>query len=122
VVKENARRDDATCATHDVCDANMLMEDAYKTLTGRSMDVTDADAARIVNDAWRLAKLRGFSLRPVRTRRGADRRYRSVINSYKRAFAGGGAFGFDVPTLRLNDEASYLEIRALASIIDHLPE
>lgn len=45
----------SSCATHDFCDANMLMADAFLAVTGREPDCeSDADAA-LWSDAWDLA-------------------------------------------------------------------
>lgn len=37
-----------------------------------------------------------------KSKRGALRQRNAIIRAYKRAFAGGGSFGFDWPTFRLN--------------------
>lgn len=63
--RENARRgDDGTCASHDECDANMPMLDAFKETFGREpaflgdagSPEADVDTA-LINDAWDKAKL-----------------------------------------------------------------
>ena len=61
---ENRRRNDATCASHDYCDANMPMAAAFEKVTGRPLlpddePMTAPDLAR-VNAAWSFAKAAGF--------------------------------------------------------------
>lgn len=53
------------CHTHDFCDSNMAMFDAFKIALGREMVLGEgADADRdseLFNDAWGLAKSEGFA-------------------------------------------------------------
>lgn len=48
------------CASHDFCDANMVMEQAFSVITGRAIlpdDGPPSDADRSLwNDAWYIAK------------------------------------------------------------------
>ncbi len=53
------------CASHDFCDANMVMESAMIETYGYSIDVetNDADSEKIMgimNEAWDTAKLHDF--------------------------------------------------------------
>ena len=57
----------------------------------------------------------------IRTKRGAIRRYNAIIRKYRRDFAGGGMFGFDLPTMRSNCPEAYAEIQALRDIYPKLP-
>jgi hypothetical protein len=57
-----------------------------------------------------------------RSRRGAFRRYRAVYRAYARAYDGGGMFGMDWPTLRLNEPEAYAYLQALSALARHLPE
>ena len=57
---ENAVRDDC-CATHDHCDANMLMVEAFETALGREIDLMDGDDVRLWDGAWDLAIANGFN-------------------------------------------------------------
>ncbi len=44
------------CASHDFCDANMAMEEAFTEIVGRPLDFgSDADTA-IWNEAWETAR------------------------------------------------------------------
>lgn len=61
----NEERNDATCATHDFCDANMPMDEAFQKVMGRSSlpeegGMSEDDCA-LWNDAWARAKSIGFS-------------------------------------------------------------
>ncbi len=56
-----------------------------------------------------------------KTKNGAARQIDQLINAYRRAFAGGGSFGFDWPTMRLNDPDTYERIRALQKLAVELP-
>lgn len=45
------------CASHDFCDANMAMLEAFKQVTGRDPDLAESDEDhRLWSEAWRLAK------------------------------------------------------------------
>ena len=48
------------CATHDFCDANELMADAFKAATGRDARPELESDARLWSRAWGLAKAREF--------------------------------------------------------------
>lgn len=48
------------CATHDFCDANMLMEAAFQATFGRESDVADEADAKVWSDAWAIAKAAEF--------------------------------------------------------------
>ena len=52
---------------------------------------------------------------------GASRQYAALIRSYRRDFAGGGSFGFDWPTFRINSPERYERARLLLRLIDELP-
>jgi hypothetical protein len=58
----------------------------------------------------------------VKSKRGAVRRYRALVNAYRRLYAGGGSFGFDWATLRLNAPETYAEIQALRAAYASLPD
>lgn len=61
---ENARRvatgDTATCATHDFCDANMLMLDAWEKFCLQPMRPHVQANADLWNQAWQIARSRPF--------------------------------------------------------------
>ncbi|NSZ73899.1 hypothetical protein G6L74_09115 [Agrobacterium tumefaciens] len=63
-VLELNRNDSAACHTHDFCDANMLMLDAFKVTFERepAFLTNPDDAADLVlwNDAWQIAKAAEF--------------------------------------------------------------
>lgn len=67
VAKNAVRRRDSICYSHDYCDANEAMLQAFEEAFGRTM-VMDSDAdypgairdAFIADEAWALAKAHGF--------------------------------------------------------------
>lgn len=53
------------CASHDFCDANMVMDSAFRRVIGRAIDLqSDADCA-LWDSAWSAAKRAGFQPRHV---------------------------------------------------------
>jgi len=62
VVRRNATEEyRGCCASHDFCDANMAMAEAYEAATGRAWDLDNEDEADDVWDAsWGIAKAAGF--------------------------------------------------------------
>lgn len=60
----NRERNDDTCATHDYCDANMLMLDAFELIHepffGEDGHSSEAHM-RLWGEAWGIAKRTGFS-------------------------------------------------------------
>jgi hypothetical protein len=54
--KRNAvQTDSAICHSHDFCDANMAMCEAFESVTGRTPDVDDEAISKLWNDAWDIA-------------------------------------------------------------------
>ncbi len=51
------------CHSHDVCDANMAMDVAWREVIGRSVDATSDADATLWGEAWDWAKARAFSAR-----------------------------------------------------------
>jgi len=56
-----------------------------------------------------------------KSKEGALRQYDATIRAYRRDFAGGGSFGFDMPTFRLNDPERYARCAELAAMMKTLP-
>lgn len=58
---ENARHADerrtGVCASHDYCDANEVMAEAFATIVGRELDVQSADDCHTINEAWDRARV-----------------------------------------------------------------
>lgn len=52
-------------------------------------------------------------LNAPKTRAGCLRQADALIRLYRKDFAGGGSFGFDLPTMRLNAPAMYGRYKAL---------
>jgi hypothetical protein len=44
------------CASHDFCDANMVMFDAFNTEIGWDMDLDNDEDTAVWNEAWELAR------------------------------------------------------------------
>lgn len=60
IVFENRRRNNNTCATHDYCDANIVMSEAFARIYGRCCQpLSDADMA-VFSTAWDEAKHSNF--------------------------------------------------------------
>ena len=68
VIAENGHRraaDDDSCATHDYCDANQAMMEAFETATGRGPSGSEADIS-LINAAWAQAKRADFNAAAIR--------------------------------------------------------
>lgn len=61
-------------------------------------------------------------MRTPKSRQGCDRQIAALIRSYKRDFAGGGAFGYDMPTFAANSRERYDQVIALQALRDTLPD
>lgn len=48
------------CATHEFCDPNQAMIDAFTQLTGREIDVQSDSDLSLTNKAWAMAKESNF--------------------------------------------------------------
>lgn len=61
----NAARADATCATHDFCDSNMNMLEAWRACYGPDafLDADNQAYADLWNRAWDIAKADGFAVK-----------------------------------------------------------
>lgn len=57
--KRNKTYSDGACASHDFCDANMVMDAAFKAVVGRETGDTDEDLKLWAN-AWDMAINHGF--------------------------------------------------------------
>lgn len=73
VIKRNSENlADSCCATHDFCDANMAMDEAFKKVMNREFIFWDDDKpeteelhradTELINKAWALAKSNNFKL------------------------------------------------------------
>lgn len=63
MLEENAAEDSASiCHSHDFCDANMAMDEAFRNLGVDPQKIwgddwaSNEDAAKLWNDAWSIAK------------------------------------------------------------------
>lgn len=60
VVKTNAKTNDNTCATHDFCDANMVMYWSFGYAFQKELDINDDAQNSLVNAAWDMSKKQNF--------------------------------------------------------------
>lgn len=56
-----------------------------------------------------------------KTKEGCSRQIDRVLRSYQRDFAGGGSFGWDWPTFKLNSPDRYQRVRDLQNLAVELP-
>ncbi len=49
------------CATHDFCDANMTMAEAFESVVGHGLDCGSDDDCALWNAAWGLSRSGEFS-------------------------------------------------------------
>lgn len=56
----NSTADDGVCHSHDYCDANMTMADAFEQVVGREIDTQDDDDRALWSSAWRYALTHGL--------------------------------------------------------------
>ena len=54
-------------------------------------------------------------------KQGCARQIDALIRAYCHDFAGGGSFGWDWPTFRLNDAERYERVRGLQTLWHELP-
>lgn len=71
MIAKNKTNDPDCCASHDYCDANMTMDDAFRIVMGRSAvpnlldESPEADAdLNLWNHAWNMAKANDFYYNP----------------------------------------------------------
>lgn len=53
-------RDSSICHSHDYCDPNQAMADAFKKVTGKEVDMQKDKDSALVDAAWDLAKKENF--------------------------------------------------------------
>ena len=57
----------------------------------------------------------------AKSKEGCVRQINALLNSYRRDFAGGGSFGYDWATMRLNSPERYERVRELQNLWHELP-
>ena len=62
VVTRNKTYGEGICASHDFCDANMVMADAFKQIVGHEIDADNEVDATLWSDAWSLAVKNEFNI------------------------------------------------------------
>lgn len=71
IVERNKENGPETCASHDFCDPNQCMLDAWEKL-GHALDLSDHEQLSITDQAWKLARQREFSATPPEQDQNAD--------------------------------------------------
>jgi hypothetical protein len=56
----NATADDGVCHSHDYCDSNVLMMEAFEQVVGREIDLQSDDDRALWSAAWRYALTHGL--------------------------------------------------------------
>ena len=56
-----------------------------------------------------------------KTKNGCVRQINAVLRSYQRDFSGGGSFGYDWTTFRINSPKRYARVRELQKLCMELP-
>ena len=64
-INEENRLNPGFCATHDYCDPNQAMIDAWEIESGREWSSEDGECYEITEAAWPKARESGFSLTPA---------------------------------------------------------
>lgn len=49
------------CASHEYCDANVVMHEAFTSTLGRECDLGNEEDVDLVNEAWSIAIRHGYS-------------------------------------------------------------
>ena len=62
-----------------------------------------------------------WMLRQPKTQSGCVRKIEAILRAYQRDFAGGGSFGWDWPTFKLNSLQAYERVRELQNLCVELP-
>lgn len=57
----NEGEDKTCCHSHDFCDSNMAMNEAFLALYGRDISIQSQKDTDLVNKAWTIAKNNKFS-------------------------------------------------------------
>jgi hypothetical protein len=60
--KEQSYIDHGCCATHDFCDPNQAIIDAFKFVFGKDPSVKNQKDNMIINNAWTIAKTANFKI------------------------------------------------------------
>lgn len=61
VIERNKTAKPNVCHSHDFCDANMVMADAWRQVIGGEIDADDEAQATLWGTAWELANKEGFT-------------------------------------------------------------
>jgi hypothetical protein len=72
VIEQNMMPPFDCCATHDYCDANMVMLDALYTIDSCFEDIELSDLTPLFNGAWSIAKEQDFFVDYIRHDKDED--------------------------------------------------
>ena len=62
VDRNRAENCGSVCHSHDYCDANMIMVEAFKEVCKREPDLNNRDDVVLIDQAWKQAKDYNFNL------------------------------------------------------------
>ena len=57
----------------------------------------------------------------IKSKQGCERRINALIRAYQINFSGGGAFGWDWPTFKINDPDRFNQVHTLQKLWMELP-
>ena len=77
VARTKANADKRICFSHDYCDANMVMNEAFGQIFGRDIDATKQADLDMCSKAWEITRVKNFT-----ERNGAFIRY-AELNASK---------------------------------------
>jgi hypothetical protein len=64
--RNKAQDHPSVCHSHDFCDANEAMAEAFQSVVGAEIDLQDDSHLALWGDAWTMAKASGFTMEEVR--------------------------------------------------------
>lgn len=59
-LRNSRQKNPSICHTHDFCDANVVMAEAFQAVTGREFDIENHEDSALWHEAWDEAKAGGF--------------------------------------------------------------
>ena len=60
IIQSNLEETSGVCHSHDHCDSNMVMAEAFREVFGRDSDPASDEDARIWSEAWEEAQMNAF--------------------------------------------------------------
>ena len=65
--RNRAETNPSVCHTHDFCDANLLMDDAWRFTFGRDTNLDDEVDCAVWSNAWARAVAANFEVRKIKS-------------------------------------------------------